>query len=73
MSFDHRITPVRTDLADVRLRGQVEAERFTSGTVKRLITTFSALHRHPSDYAPVDTQAIFGESVTVYDEHEGWA
>lgn len=73
MSFDRRITPVRTDLADERLRGQVEAERFTTGTVKRLVTTFSALHRHPSREAPVDTQAIFGESVTVYDEHEGWA
>ncbi|MBM1171420.1 C40 family peptidase [Microvirga arabica] len=73
MSFDRRITPVRTDLADESLRGQVEAERFTTGTVKRLVTTFSALHRHPSLEAPVDTQAIFGESVTVYDEHEGWA
>ncbi|QRM30517.1 C40 family peptidase [Microvirga sp. VF16] len=73
MSFDRRITPVRADLADERLRGQVEAERFTTGTVKRVITTFSALHRHPSREAPVDTQALFGESVTVYDEHEGWA
>jgi cell wall-associated NlpC family hydrolase len=73
MSFDRRITPVRADLADERLRGQVEAERFTTGTVKRVISTFSPLHRHPSREAPVDTQAIFGESVTVYDEHEGWA
>ena len=30
MSFDRRITPFRADLADERLRGQVEAERFTS-------------------------------------------
>jgi cell wall-associated NlpC family hydrolase len=73
MSFDRRITPVRTDLADERLRGQVEAERFTTGTIKRIVTTFSPLHRHPSREAPVDTQAIFGESLTIYDEHEGWA
>ncbi len=73
MSFDRRITPVRADLADERLRGQVEAERFTTGTVKRLIASFAPLHRHPSREAPVDTQAIFGEAVTVYDEHEGWA
>ena len=54
MSFDRRITPVRADLADERLRGQVEAERFTTGTVKRVITTFSPLHRHPSrEAAPV--------------------
>jgi cell wall-associated NlpC family hydrolase len=73
MNFDRRITPVRADLADERLRGQVEAERFTTGTIKRVITTFSHLHRHPSREAPVDTQAVFGESLTVYDEHEGWA
>jgi cell wall-associated NlpC family hydrolase len=73
MSFDRRITPVRADLADERLRGQVEAERFTTGMVKRLIASFAPLHRHPSRDAPVDTQAIFGEAVTVYDEHEGWA
>ncbi|MBL0405360.1 C40 family peptidase [Microvirga aerilata] len=73
MSFDRRLTPFRADLADERLRGQVEAERFTTGTVKRVIATFADLHRHPSREAPVDTQAIFGEAVTVYDEHEGWA
>ncbi|MBB4040526.1 cell wall-associated NlpC family hydrolase [Microvirga flocculans] len=73
MNFDRRITPVRADLADERLRGQVEAERYTPGAVKRVVASFSALHRQPSREAPVDTQAIFGESVTVYDEHEGWA
>lgn len=73
MSFDRRITPFRSDLADESLRGRVEAERFTTGTLKRVMTTFAPLHRHPSREAPVDTQAIFGESATVYDEHEGWA
>lgn len=73
MSFDRRITPFRADLADEKLRGQIEAERFTSGAAKRVVAPFTPLHRHPSREAPVDTQAIFGEAVTVYDEHEGWA
>jgi cell wall-associated NlpC family hydrolase len=73
MSFDRRITPVRADLADERLRGQVEAGRFTTGAPKRVVVSFAPLHRHPSREAPVDTQALFGESVTIYDEHEGWA
>ncbi|HZH08779.1 MAG TPA: NlpC/P60 family protein [Microvirga sp.] len=73
MSFDRRITPVRADLADEKLRGQVEAERFATGTVKRVVASFAPLHRHPSREAPMDTQAIYGEAVTVYDEHEGWA
>ncbi|MEZ0169569.1 C40 family peptidase [Microvirga sp. TS319] len=73
MSFDRRITPVRSDLADERLRGRVEAERYTTGTIRRVAASFAPLHRHPSREAPVDTQAIFGEAATVYDEHEGWA
>ena len=73
MSFDRRVTPFRADLADESLRGQVEAERFTRGTLKRVGASFAPLHRHPSDDAPVDTQAIFGEGVRVYDEHGGWA
>ncbi len=31
------------------------------------------LRREPSLEAPIDTQILFGEAVTLYDEHEGWA
>jgi cell wall-associated NlpC family hydrolase len=73
MSFDRRITPFRSDLADERLRGLVEAERFTAGTLKRVVAPSAPLRRHPSHDAALDTEALMGESVTVYDEHEGWA
>lgn len=73
MTFDRRITPFRADLADERLRGQVEAERFATGTVKRVVLPFAPLHRAPSREAGLDTQALMGEAVTVYDEHEGWS
>ncbi|MBZ6076585.1 C40 family peptidase [Microvirga puerhi] len=73
MTFDRRITPFRADLADDKLRGQVEVARFSAGTPQRVARPFTAVHRHPAPDAPVDTQAIWGESVTVYDEHEGWA
>ena len=73
MSFDRRITPYRADLADERLRGQVEAERFATGTVKRVVAPSAPLHRNPSRDAALDTEALRGELVTVYDEHEGWA
>jgi hypothetical protein len=73
MTFDRRITPFRADLADEKLRGQVEADRFVPGTRQQVVAAYASLHRHPSREAPIDTQAIRGESVTVYDEHEGWA
>ncbi|WP_112662874.1 C40 family peptidase [Microvirga flavescens] len=73
MTFDRRITPFRPDLADESLRGKVEAERFACGALKRIMAHCISLHRQPSHDAPIDTQAIFGETVRVYDEHDGWA
>jgi cell wall-associated NlpC family hydrolase len=73
MTFDRRITPFRPDLADERLRGRVEAERFSAGTVMRVTAPSTGVRRHPSPDAPLDTEALMGELVTVYDEHEGWA
>src|SRR5687767_12611028 len=73
MIFDRRITPFRANLAAERLRGQVEAERFASGSPKRIAVAFQSLHRHPSESAPVDTQALFGEDVEVFDQSNGWA
>jgi cell wall-associated NlpC family hydrolase len=73
MSFDRRVTPFRIDLADERLRGQVEAERFTAGVVRRVVAPSTPLLRHPSRDAALDTEVLKGELVTVYDDHEGWA
>jgi cell wall-associated NlpC family hydrolase len=73
MSFDRRITPHRPDLADERLRGLVEAERFAAGTAMRVVAPSAPLRRHPSPDALLDTEALMGEVVTVYDEHEGFA
>jgi cell wall-associated NlpC family hydrolase len=73
MTFDRRITPFRPDLADERLRGRVEAERYAAGRERRVAASFAPVHRHPSGEAPLDTQVIRGESVRVFDEHAGWA
>ena len=73
MNFDRRVTPFRPDLADEGLRGQVEAERFASGTAVRVVAPSAPVRRHPSPDAPLDTEALMGEMVTIYDEHEGFA
>ena len=44
MSFDRRVTAYRPDLADERLRGRVESERFATGTVKRVTASSAPLH-----------------------------
>jgi hypothetical protein len=73
MTFDRRVTPARADLADERLRGTVEAERFSAGTLRRVVAPSTPLRAHPSPEVPFDTEALMGEAVTVYDENEGWA
>ena len=73
MGFDRRLIPARPDLAAAHLRGQVEAARFVEGTRRRVIETAIALRREPDPAGGIDTEAIYGEDVMVYDELEGWA
>jgi cell wall-associated NlpC family hydrolase len=72
-SFDRRLTPARADLAAAHLRGLVDAPRYAEGRAMRIIAASAPLRRSPQADAPLETEALFGESVTVYDESEGWA
>jgi hypothetical protein len=74
MSFDPRITPARTDLAAAHLKGKVDAPRFVEGEPRVVIDTSAPLRRVPRHDAALDTEALYGERVTVYDiDGEGWA
>ncbi len=71
--FDPRVTPARKDLAAKRLEGLVEAARFVEGVVREVIEPQAPLRRMPALDAPLDTEALRGERVTIYDEDdEGW-
>src|ERR687898_714893 len=72
MSFDRRITPARADLADERLRGTVEAPRYATGKLMRVVAPSTPLRPHPSPEVSIDTEALMGDRVQVYDEHEGY-
>ena len=72
-AFDRRLVPARPDLAAEHLRGTVEAARFVPGVARRVIETAIALRREPDPTTSLDTEALFGEAVTIYDEAEGWA
>ena len=73
MIHDPRLVPARPDLADERLRGQVEAERFVPGTPARVAAPSAPLRRRPAPDAGYDTEALMGEAVRVFDEEEGFA
>ncbi len=71
--LDRRLHAYREDLADVALEGQVEAERFTEGQPGVVRVGVADLRRAPDPTLGIDTQLLFGETVTVYDVQEGWA
>ena len=72
-AFDRRLVPARPERAAAHLRGTVEAAEFVEGQARRVVATAAALRRDPDPALGYDTEAIFGEAVTVYDEIEGWA
>jgi cell wall-associated NlpC family hydrolase len=74
LSFDSRITPARPDLAAAHLRGKITAERFVEGTEQEVVVGVAPLRKEPSHQAPLLTEALYGERVTIYEnDEEGWA
>ena len=72
-SLDRRLTAARADLAAAHLRGLVDAPRYAEGQGMRIIAASAPLRRSPQADAPLETEALHGEYVTVYDEQDGWA
>ena len=74
MKPDPRITPYRDDLAARHLEGKVTAARFAEGEEHEVIDAQAPLRERPSPDAPLMTEALLGERVTVYEfDQEGWA
>jgi len=73
-AFDPRVTPARVDLAAKHLEGKVKAVRYVEGRVYEVIEPQAPLCREPRPDAPLETEALKGERVTIYDSNgEGWA
>ena len=73
-AFDPRLTPARSDLAAKELEGKVAAVRFVEGRAYEVIEPQTGLRAAPAPDAPLLTEALKGERVTIYDTNaEGWA
>jgi cell wall-associated NlpC family hydrolase len=73
-AFDPRLTPARADLAAKELEGKVAATRYVEGRAYEVIEPQAPLRAEPAPDAPLATEALKGERVTVYDSNgEGWA
>jgi cell wall-associated NlpC family hydrolase len=73
-AFDPRLTPARADLAAKELEGKVTAARYVEGHAYDVIEPRAPLRGEPVSDAPLATEALKGERVTIYDNNaEGWA
>jgi hypothetical protein len=74
LNFDPRITPARPDLAAKHLEGKVAAARFLAGEQREVIDAQAPMRAGPAPDAPLVTEALMGEHVTIYEfNDEGWA
>ncbi|MCE3256299.1 MAG: hypothetical protein K0Q64_382 [Nitrobacter vulgaris] len=71
---DPRLTPARPEVAARYLKGKINAARFTDGEEHEVVEAVAPLQREPAPDAMLETQALRGERVTIYDHSaEGWA
>lgn len=74
VALDPRLNPFRPEIAAKHLQGQVEAKQFVEGTRHQVVETVTALRRAPSHEARLDSEALLGERVMIYETtEEGWA
>ena len=72
-NLDRRLNVYRDDLAAEALRGKVEAPRFVAGSPRQVVRAAVGMRSRPLGNAGLDTEALFGERVTVFEEAKGWA
>lgn len=72
--FEPRLTPARPDLAARHLKGEIDAERYVDGQWRVVLDAAVPVRRGPTPDALLETEALMGERVCVYETtEEGWA
>jgi cell wall-associated NlpC family hydrolase len=66
------VTPARPDLAAAHLRGKVDAASFVEGRAMQVGRGVAGLHSAPAADAGLQTQLLFGEAFTIYEEKNDW-
>ncbi|WP_153770610.1 NlpC/P60 family protein [Labrenzia sp. CE80] len=74
VDLDRRLHPVRSDLAASGYEDRVVAEKFVPGVVKIVTADYLDMRPAPDLEKPIDSQALLGEVVTVFEEtDDGWS
>lgn len=70
--LDPRRHAYRDDLASMVLKDRVKAQRYVQGELRQVVAAAAPLRYMPRFDAPLLTEALVGELVTVYESKEGW-
>lgn len=70
--LDRRLHAYRADLADERLKGRFNADRFVAGTPMTVAEPVVDLRAEPRPDSGPQTQILFGDTVRVFEESDGW-
>lgn len=73
VKLDPRRNAYRADLAAAYLDGKVQSGRFVQGTLGQIVHPSTPLRKTPDFARGLETEVLFGEAVTVFDEQDGWA
>ncbi len=71
--LDPRTSPFRPDLAATALRHVVTAPRYADPRPMEVVADLAPVLAEPDPGAGLVTQALFGESVAVYEDRDGWS
>lgn len=72
-ALDARRNAFREDIADVRLRGRVDAPRFVEGMRRVVMVPSLPVRRRPDPSLALETEALIGETALVFEEAGGWS
>jgi cell wall-associated NlpC family hydrolase len=70
---DPRRAAWRSDLADVRLKGQVRSARFVTHAAATVARPVLPVRKAPDAACGLETELLFGELVEVFERAKGWA
>ena len=69
--MDRRLLPANGRVAAAHLKGQVSAERYTSGVIRSVTAPVVDLLTAP--HGKRERQLLLGDRITLYEKREGWA
>ncbi|MBL4645753.1 MAG: C40 family peptidase [Rhizobiales bacterium] len=69
---DRRLNAYRADLADRKLKGRISVENYVGNALHLVSAPVAPMHRKPDPTSMMESQALMGETVKVFEIKNGW-